>query len=214
MNALRSGFGSIDIYLFDQLLKGRIPPGSRILDAGCGGGRNLVYFLGEDYEVHGVDPDRRAIEGARELARHLRPDLPTDRFRQERLEAMSHEDHSFDVVILNAVLHFARDDAEFLGMLEGAWRVLKPGGLFFCRLTSSIGIESLVEPIEGRVHRLPDGSARFLVTLEELLSLGDQLGGRPVDPIKTTTVQNLRAMTTWVLTRESETTLPPGSLRF
>jgi 2-polyprenyl-3-methyl-5-hydroxy-6-metoxy-1,4-benzoquinol methylase len=42
---LRREFGDIDIYVFDQLLRGRITEGMRVLDAGCGGGRNIVYMM-------------------------------------------------------------------------------------------------------------------------------------------------------------------------
>src|SRR5437016_2472827 len=114
MSELESQFGGIDIYLFDQLLRGRIRPGMRILDAGCGSGRNLVYLLREGYEVFGVDQDPRAIAH-----------LPVDRFRVEPIEAMSFPDAFADVVLSSAVLHFARDDAQFQAMLLGTWRVLK-----------------------------------------------------------------------------------------
>ena len=57
MTKLQEQFGQIDIYLFDQLLKGRISPGMRILDAGCGSGRNIFYFLREGYEVYAADAD-------------------------------------------------------------------------------------------------------------------------------------------------------------
>ena len=40
-------FGPIDIYLFDQILRKRIAPGMRVFDAGCGHGRNLVFFLNQ-----------------------------------------------------------------------------------------------------------------------------------------------------------------------
>ena len=69
---LASLLGSIDIYLFDQILRGRIPAGSDVFDAGCGPGRNLVYFLREGYDVRAVDPDAGAISTVRELARTLR----------------------------------------------------------------------------------------------------------------------------------------------
>src|SRR5437870_3562642 len=134
MNPLREQFGQIDIYLFDQLLRGRISPGMRIFDAGCGSGRNLVYLLREGYEVFGVDSDPRAIEEVRRLATRL----SADNFRVERLEKMSFPDAFADVVLSSAVLHFARDDDHFQGILRGTWRVLKPGGLLFCRLASSI----------------------------------------------------------------------------
>src|ERR1700728_4209874 len=140
---LSAQFGNIDIYLFDQLLRGRIAPGMRILDAGCGSGRNLVYMLQEGYEVFGADADRGAIEGVRQLATRL----PTSNFHVECIEAMSFPDSFADVAISSAVLHFARDDAHFLAMLRGTWRVLRPGGLFFCRLASSIGMENQVRKI-------------------------------------------------------------------
>ena len=144
---LQQQFGHIDIYLFDQLLKGRITPGMRILDAGCGGGRNLVYFLRAGYEVYAADADAEAVKGIHALAATLAPALPPSNFRVEAVEQMSFDDDCADVVISNTVLHFARDDAHFEAMLLGSWRVLKPGGLFFCRLGSSIEWKSQVERI-------------------------------------------------------------------
>jgi tellurite methyltransferase len=201
-HTLQEQFGQIDIYLFDQLLKGRIAPGVRILDAGCGGGRNLVYLLREGFEVFAADADPQALDHVRALARKLAPALPKGNFRLEPVEAMSFEDECADIVISSAVLHFARDDAHFEAMLNGSWRVLKPGGLFFCRLASSIGIENKIQCMEGRRHRLPDGSERYLVDAVLLGSCAERLGGEMIDPLKTTVVQNLRSMTKWVLRKK------------
>ena len=104
-----------------------------------------------------------------------------------------------DVVISSAVLHFARDDAHFQAMLDGTWSVLKPGGLLFCRLASSIGIEDQVRQLSGRRFLLPDGSERYLVDEKFLMHLTAELGGQLADPLKTTVVQNQRSMTTWVV---------------
>jgi tellurite methyltransferase len=193
--SLQAQFGPIDIYLFDQILRGRIAPGMRILDAGCGSGRNLVYLIRAGYQVFGVDLDPRAIEATRRLT----PELPADNFRAEPMEAMSFPDRFADAVLSSAVLHFARDDAHFSAMLEGSWRVLRPGGLYFCRLASSIGIEGRIVQVQGRRHLLPDGSERYLVDEALLVRLTDKLGGRLLDPLKTTVVQNQRSMTTWVV---------------
>ena len=125
MPGLNEQFGDIDIYLFDQILRGRITPGMRVLDAGCGLGRNLVYFLREGYEVFGVDKNPHAIEYVRSLAGSLAADLPGNNFRVEAVEAMSFPASFADVVVSNAVLHFARDDQEFRAMLLGTWRMLK-----------------------------------------------------------------------------------------
>ena len=198
MSELQQHFGNIDIYLFDQLLRGRISHGMRVFDAGCGGGRNVVYLLRQGFDVFGVDANADAIAELRRLAAALRPELPAENFRVEPLEAMSFPDAHADVVLCSAVLHFARDDAHFSAMLQGAWRVLRPTGLFFCRLASSIGMESRLEPIGGRRFRLPDGSERYLVDEALLLGLTEQLGGQLLDPLKTTIVQNQRCMTTWV----------------
>jgi tellurite methyltransferase len=201
--SLQEQFGQIDIYLFDQLLRGRIAPGRRVLEAGCGSGRNLVYLLRNGYEVFGADVDRQAGEDTRRLAASLAPALPADNFRVEPVEVMSFPDDFADIVLSSAVLHFARDDDHFRAMLHGTWRVLKPGGLLFCRLASSIGMEREIARIEGRRFLLPDGSERYLVDEMLLIKLTHDLGGRMIDPLKTTVVQNQRSMTTWVVRKNA-----------
>lgn len=196
---LQEWFGQIDIYLFDQLLKGRFNPRMRVLDAGCGGGRNLIYFLRSGYDICGVDQSKEAIAQIRSLAYALAPKLPVDNFRAELVERVSFADESFDVVISSAVLHFARDEMQWQMMVREMWRVLKPGGIFFARLASCIGIEEKIERIEGRRYHLPDGSDRFLVDEQMLLATAESLGGEFIEPIKTVVVQNMRSMTTWCL---------------
>jgi len=192
-------FGNIDIYLFDQLLRGRIPREGRILDAGCGHGRNIRYLLNAGYDVSAVDTDPNAISEALRLAAGLNASLPPGNFRLDPVEAMSFDAESMDVVISIAVLHFAADDRQFTAMVESMWRVLKPGGLFFSRLASNIGMESRMIPKQGRRFLLPDGSERYLVDEALLLDWTRRLGGVLADPLKTTIVQDQRCMTTWVV---------------
>jgi len=200
---LRAEFGAIDIYLFDQLLRGQIRSGDRVLDAGCGVGRNIHYFLRAGYDVRALDADRESVADVRTLAATLAPRLPATNFRHEKLEACSFPAATATVVISSAVLHFAEDDQGFARMLEASWRLVAPGGLFFCRLASTIGIESMLGPPRKstRRYRLPDGSDRYLVDQALLLDWTDRFGATQVDPIKTTVVQDRRAMTTWVLRR-------------
>ncbi len=192
-------FGQIDVYLFDQLLRGRIQPSMRVLDAGCGGGRNLVYLMRAGSDAHAVDRDEDRVHEVRELAARLAPRLPAANFRAEAAESMSFPDGYFDVVIANALLHFADDERHFAAMLEEMWRVLAPGGMFFARLGTTIGLEDRVTPLGGGRFRLPDGSERFLANERYLLEATDRLGATLLDPIKTTNVQNRRCMTTWCL---------------
>jgi len=199
--SLLDQFGNIDIYVFDQLLRGRIAPGMRVFDAGCGGGRNLVYLLRQGYEVCGNDVDANAIAHVRSMAAAAasarRPATPSD-FRVEPIEDTSFADAHADVVIASAVLHFARDAAHFDAMVRQMWRVLKPGGMFFARLASTIGIADEVRPLGGGRYHLPDGSERFLVDAATIEDWTKRLGGELLDPIKTTVVHGQRSMTTWV----------------
>lgn len=197
MPTLYEQFGPIDIYLFDQLLRGRIEPGMRVFDAGCGSGRNLVYFLRNGYEVFGVDADPDAVAMTRQVAALLAPGLPEENFRIGWIETTPLPEEFADVVLSSAVLHFAADEDQFRQMLWGSWRVLKPGGLFFCRLASTIGMEH--QHVAGRRFVSPDGEERFLVDEAFLLELTAELGGELVDVLKTTVVQGQRCMTTWIV---------------
>jgi SAM-dependent methyltransferase len=201
MDDVREMFGDIDIYLFDQIQKGRFTLGMRILDAGCGGGRNLIYFLKSGFDVSAVDQNPDAVSHVKSMAVELAPGIDPANFRVAAVEKMPFADNSFDWVISNAVLHFARDGHQFDQMLREMWRVLKPNGVLFARLASSIGIEEFIVPAAHGRYDLPDGSERFLVDQEMLLGKTERLGGHLIEPIKTTNVQNLRAMTTWVLSK-------------
>ena len=196
---LEETFGQIDIYLFDQLLRGRIPREKRVLDAGCGNGRNIRFLLDAGYEVSAVDTDPTAIGDVMRQAADLNAMLPPTNFRREAVEEMSFKDASFDAVLCVAVLHFAADDAHWNSMVDSMWRVLAPGGILFARLASSIGMETEVIQRKGRRHLLPDGSERYLVDEKFLMDKTEALGGKLLDPLKTTIVQHQRCMTTWVV---------------
>ncbi len=194
--SLRDQFGPIDIYLFDQILRGNIAPVMRVLDAGCGEGRNLAYLLREGCEVFGIDRDAGAVAQVRKLAASLQPGLPQDNFRVGSVEAMPFADSFADVVVCSAVLHFARDEQHLRAMISELWRVMRPGGLLFCRLGSRIGMSfKELRPGIFAVGR----SEWFLVDQEMLLERTAELGGTLVDPLKTTIVQDQRCMTTWVV---------------
>ncbi len=196
---LRAWFGGIDMYLFDQLLKGRLSPPMAILDAGCGTGRNLNYFFRTGFEVHALDADEDALDHVREMAAELAPHLPSENFRTEKVEKASFPEGHFGLVICNAVLHFAEDENHFQQMLDGLWRLTGKGGMLFMRLASSIGIESRVEATEGGKYRMPTGGEWFLATEAKLLLATQRLSGEMVEPLRSVNVQNLRCMTTWIL---------------
>jgi SAM-dependent methyltransferase len=194
---IQDQFGQIDIYVFDQILRGNISAGMRVVDAGCGYGRNLVHLLREGCEVFALDENEAGVEHVRKLSASLGTGLPVENFQVGLIERMQFPDAFANVVICNAVLHFARDDDHFMAMLSELWRVLKPGGMLFCRLGSRIGMR--FERVRGNIYVVGDGSEWFLVNEEMLLEITRNLNAVLVDPLKTTIVQDYRCMTTWVL---------------
>lgn len=112
--------------------------GMKILDLGCGTGRDcfvLSYFAGEQGEVVGVDMTGEQLEVAN---RHLPVQTqkfgftrPNVRFVQgyiEDLQAMGLPDNYFDIVISNCVVNLSPDKP---AVLKEVFRVLKEGGEFF-----------------------------------------------------------------------------------
>ena len=190
-------FGQIDIYVFDQILRGNVAPGMRILDAGCGYGRNLVHLFREGAEIFAIDANPSAVEHVRRLSKSLNTALPDENFRGSLVEKMPFPDDFADVVLCNSVLHFARSESHFQSMLAELWRVLRPGGLLFCRLASRIGMD--FAPVGSDLFAMPDGQSWFLVDEQKLLGLTASMHAVLVDPLKTTIVQNQRCMTTWVV---------------
>jgi len=189
---LLAEFGQIDIYVFDQLLRGQITSSMRILDAGCGSGRNSEYLMRCGAEIYGVDSDPSQVARIRDVASDAAPDLSPENFRIAWLDALPFPDAYFDAVICSAVLHFSKDTAEFENEVAEMWRVLR----------STIGLEGRLTHLHDRWYRLPDGSDRFLVDADYLLFVSSRLGAELRDPLKTTVVQDMRSMTTWVLRKK------------
>jgi len=197
-NSLQALVGDTDIYLLDQIMKGRYQQTDKILDAGCGTGRNLHWFLKENIAVYGVDLNPGAINELK--AAH--PTLSSDRFQSCSVEHLPFENNSFDHVISSAVLHFANNISQFQNMLTEMVRVLKPGGSLFIRMTSDIGIEDKVKPIGDGVHIIPDHSKRFLLTRTLLAEMLYKYPLSFIEPFKMVNVDDIRCMSTLVLQKE------------
>ncbi len=188
-------FGGIDIYLFDQISKGRFESCRNVLDVGCGKGRNLVYLNNQGVDVFGIDASSQAVKNTIYTLKNCNE----QNFKVAEADEIPYETGYFDAVICNAVLHFAKNDDHFEKIINEIWRVLAPNGILFIRLASSIGIENIITALGNNQYKLPDGSVRYLVTEKKLLEMTNNLNAKLLDPIKTTNVQNLRCMTTLVL---------------
>jgi tellurite methyltransferase len=193
-SSLQELVGNTDIYLLDEILKGRYRHTDKILDAGCGAGRNLQWFLKEGIELYGTDLNPVAID---EL-KFANPLFPADRFQSCPVEQLPFKNNFFDHVISSAVLHFADGVSQFHAMMVEMVRVLKPGGSLFIRMTSDIGIENKVKLIRDGVYLIPDGSTRFLLTRSMVADILQQYPLSFAEPFKTVNVDDVRCMSTLV----------------
>lgn len=188
--------GNMDIYLMDQVLKGSFLPGMRILDAGCGEGRNLIFFLNNNFEVHGLDSSPDAIRMLQFIARSKQRD--SELFQVGSINSLPYESTYFDAVISSAVLHFCNGVTEFLDSVDEAVRVLRPDGLFFVRMTSDLGIKEELQPLEDGKFQNPDGSVRFLLTRSLLDQVLERHPLRLAEPFKSVVVDHQRSMASLV----------------
>ncbi|WP_215225633.1 class I SAM-dependent methyltransferase [Echinicola shivajiensis] len=192
--------GNIDIYLLDQILKGRFTPEMRILDAGCGEGRNLVYLIRSGFQVFGVDQNPTAVQMARTYARTLQPKYDLLRFQVAGVEDMPFHMGAFQAVISSAVLHFAQSTVHFYQLFSEMVRVLEPGGILFLRMTTGFGgMQSASKEINDGVYQLPDGSKRFLLTADLLENVMDKHHLVHLESPKSVLVHEQRAMGVFVM---------------
>jgi tellurite methyltransferase len=192
---IQKQLGQTDIYIIDQILKGRYKAGDHMLDAGCGIGRNLHWFLEQGFHISGIDLNNDVIQELKKQYSHL----PAANFSVSSIADTPFADQQFDHIICSAVLHFADNKTQFYSMLNELLRILKKGGSLFIRIASDIGIEDKVELIGDGVYKIPDGSTRFLLTRDLLAELLIQKNITLLEPVKTTNVNDIRCMTTLLI---------------
>ncbi|MUP47437.1 class I SAM-dependent methyltransferase [Gramella sp. BOM4] len=183
-------FGNTDIYVIDQILKKRYLPGQKILDAGCGNARNLRWFYNCGFDITGVDNDEERLQ----LARIAYPKSSAN-FIKADLSNLSFGNAEFDHIICCAVLHFAEDEEHFKKMFSELVRVLKPGGSLLVRTASTIGFEGKEINLKDSVSNQKAG---FFISREQIYDLKDSFRLEFLEPVKTTNVEDRRAMTSLV----------------
>lgn len=176
-------------------MKGRYLSGDAILDAGCGTGRNLHWFVQEHFNIYGIDTNEEAIRNLK----NSYPHLPPATLSVCPVEETIFPGNYFDHIICSAVLHFADSTSMFNNMMAEMVRILKPCGTLFIRMTSDIGIEHKVKLINEGVYLIPDGSKRFLLTRPLLAVCMQQNNLSFTEPLKTVNVGDIRCMSTLVL---------------
>lgn len=202
IKALNRLLGNIDLYLLDQILKNRFDKRMKILDAGCGEGRNTHYFVQKGYQVFGTDINATAIQMTRLYAKKLDPDYDLLRFQVAKIEDLPFHDGAFDVVLSSAVMHFALNNAHFFSMLSEQMRVLKKGGIFWLRMcTDAGGCFPLEESLGQGRWRLPDGTERFVINESLTQNMVSQYKFEMLEPPKSVLVHGQRAMGSFVFSK-------------
>lgn len=182
--------GNVDIYVIDQILKGRYKSDQSILDAGCGSGRNLKWFYQNDFIITGIDADAERIVQAKETYPKA-----LDNFMVGELDNLPFGENSFEHIICCAVLHFAQSEKHCKAMFSELVRVLKPKGTLLIRVASDIGLDGEIPFVQDVVNK---ATGNFYVTRQLISELLKSYPLELIEPVKTTNVQDIRAMTTLV----------------
>ena len=194
--------GNMDIYLLDQIMKGRIMQGAKILDAGCGTGRNSEYFIRNNFDISGIDLNKVSIQNAKEQIALWNANFDAEHYTTADLKEIPFPDNDFDFIISSAVLHFSKDRAHFKKLFEELVRVLNHNGILFIRMTTKHTLVNLSRHLHDDVYQIPDGSTRYLLDVEYLKDLMTKNKMSFIDPFKTVNVDDKRTMAVVVLKKE------------
>jgi len=186
---LNNLFGNIDIYLLDAILKGHFNGNMKILDVGCGEGRNLIYFMRSGYDVFGIDTHRTSIQMCRMMAGSINRDIELSHFVEADARSIPFQDNFFEAIISSAVMHFAEDEEDFLQMMSEAVRVLKRDGLLFIRMASDIGPDTIDVK----------NDFSFLISRQLINLCLERFSLEKIEPVKSVNVEDRRVMTTLLL---------------
>ena len=197
-----STLGNTDIYLLDQYMRGRIQPGMKILDAGCGHGRNSELAVRLGYEVHGIDLDAERIEHVHTVGPDWGKAFNPSNFTVGDIRNTMYPGGTFDFIICMAVLHFAKGRDDFAAMFSELVRVLKPGGHLWFRMTVKHTLEHLSTAVGDDIYDIPDESRRFLLDRTYLEELMRHHRLTHADRFKTVNVDDIRSMCVVCLERE------------
>jgi 2-polyprenyl-3-methyl-5-hydroxy-6-metoxy-1,4-benzoquinol methylase len=197
LDTLKNEINGIDIYLLDQILKGRYHNKDVILDAGCGNGRNLKWFYNNDFTIYGVDLNAKRLDKAK-----IQYSDQKEHFSIQNITTLNFEKEKFNHIICNAILHFAINKQDFMVMITELLRVLKPNGTIFIRMATIESLTDKVVQVSEGVYKLPDKTTRFLLTKDLLKHIQTKFNLVLLERFKFVNVDDLRCMATLILQKK------------
>jgi len=198
---LNSALGNADLILIDQILKNRFHKQMKILDAGCGEGRNMVYFIKNDFRIYGIDANVDAIRLAKLYCRSLNNTFEVENIQNFAIEQNPFPDHFFDAIICLNVLHSAKNQNDFFLWFEQLFRMLHSRGFLLLSLQSQIGVSQNHQQDDPNGRNNMGNENFYLLTenvLQEILKL-DFL--KTIENTKTILIDNKKSHTYLFLER-------------
>ena len=177
----------MDLFLMDLILKGKIPSNARVLDVGCGEGRNGIHFIQQGHEYHGWDIDSSKLKLLEYLAKTF--DASHAHFKIQDIRS-AEADRFFDFIICSRMLHFAESKVDFLLMWEKLSGQLKRGGILYVSMDSIID-NDLWKKLEHGKIKFPDARIHFALTSDIYEEI--KKGFEEIEPLKTLVYHNKRA---------------------
>ena len=145
----------------------------KVLDAGCGIGRNSVYLAEKGCEVHAVDFSKAALSKLDNLSKHAGVRERITLYNHSLVESFPFESNSFDLILDSYVFCHFVDEGLKQYYRDELNRVTKPGGIVFSSLFSVDDeyYEELINQGNGRNKIVTDphnGVTKQLYTEKEI----------------------------------------------
>lgn len=122
-----------------------LPNRAKILDAGCGPGRDCEYFADRGLDVVGIDLSDKLLEIAKKR-------VPSVVFQKQNLRTLQFQANSFDGIWACAsLLHLKREDV--LSVLKQFYTILKPQGILFVMVKEGKGEADIFEVLSSNIKR-------------------------------------------------------------
>jgi cyclopropane fatty-acyl-phospholipid synthase-like methyltransferase len=155
----------------------RLPPGTRVLDLGCGPGVHSTRALADRFEVTGVDFSETQLDAARR-------NVPEASFDRADITHVDFAPGSFDgVTAFYSIIHVPREEHGPLFQRVSRWLV--PGGLFLATLSATddpgwngdwLGQPMFFSGYEADVNRELVAAANFELLIDDVLETPEPEG--------------------------------------